>query len=216
MILFTLVAAQAAAANQILQPASPPLPVIAPPAPPAPPQMPAPTSNPHTASPKYNPGQWVNQYDYPAAALRQGEEGQSRFRLTIDPSGLVTACTITESSGSATLDSTTCLLISRRARFWPATDATGAPIGGTYSSSIRWQIPSNPSPQPGNSSIRFTVEVDGRVTGCVAQKNGSPSQESAICTYLRRVEPYRDAKGNPIRKQVELRNSVTVRDAPEP
>lgn len=55
--------------------------------------------------------------DYPAAALRNGEQGTVSFAVAISSEGRVTHCSITNSSGSASLDVTTCSIIQRRARF---------------------------------------------------------------------------------------------------
>jgi TonB family protein len=81
--------------------------------------------------------------DYPAAALRARGEGEVRFRLEVDRIGRVTSCTVTSSSGSAALDSTTCSVILRRARFVPARDAEGRPVPDSVSGSIVWTLPAS-------------------------------------------------------------------------
>jgi TonB family protein len=91
--------------------------------------------------------------DYPAAALRAEEQGRVGVRLTVSAHGLPSACTVTESSGSAILDRTTCLLFERRARFTPARDAAGETTEGSFSTAVMWQLPeqlpSRPAlPQP--------------------------------------------------------------------
>lgn len=92
-------------------------------------------------SPAGNPGRWVTNDDYPAAAMVEERQGVSGFRLTIDNKGLPTDCVIVSSSGSTDLDEATCQLVMARARFTPGHDAQGMPAGGTYSNRIRWQIP---------------------------------------------------------------------------
>jgi protein TonB len=79
--------------------------------------------------------------DYPAAAMRAGEQGKVGFHLTVGADGRPTACSVTASSGSAILDSTTCGLLMRRARFSPARDETGRPTIGTFDSSFTWSLP---------------------------------------------------------------------------
>jgi protein TonB len=96
---------------------------------------------PKSASPRGNPGSWANANDYPSRALREEKEGVTRFSVQIDANGRVTSCNVTGSSGTPELDSTTCSLIQRRARFNPATDGEGKPTSGSWSSSVRWQIP---------------------------------------------------------------------------
>jgi periplasmic protein TonB len=110
----------------------PPRPV---PPPPPPPPLPA-----LKLVPKGNPSGWATNDDYPPGAQREGVEGTTSFRLEVDAGGRVTSCSVTGSSGSSELDSTTCKLITRRARFTPGRDAAGNPIGGQFSSRIRWQI----------------------------------------------------------------------------
>lgn len=108
--------------------------VDAPPAPPKP-SMATP------AKPRGNPGGWVTNDDYPSAAMREGAQGVTAFRLDIGPDGKATNCTVTSSSGSSLLDDTACRLLVRRARFSPAKDVDGNPMPASYSNRVRWQIP---------------------------------------------------------------------------
>lgn len=85
--------------------------------------------------PKAAPGRWVTYDDYPAAAMREGREGKTGFTLHVDPMGRIEKCEITSSSGHADLDTETCSLLQRRARFHPSRS------GGTYSNTITWGIP---------------------------------------------------------------------------
>jgi len=93
------------------------------------------------ARPLGNPGAWINEADYPTREALLGHGGKVGFRVEIDAAGKVAACTITASSGFTRLDEATCALVTRRARFQPARDSEGRPAGGTFSSSVRWQIP---------------------------------------------------------------------------
>jgi protein TonB len=122
---------------------SPPLPPT-PTAQPAPIHTEAPPAKPcaaKPAAPKGRPGEWASDNDYPTRALQLGQEGVTGFRLSVGSDGKVSACDITRSSGSPELDKTTCDLMRRRARFNPATDGDGNPTTGSYSSTVRWQIP---------------------------------------------------------------------------
>lgn len=96
---------------------------------------------PKLAAPRNDPGRWALTDDYPARDLREGNEGTSVFRVVIGTDGRVDACEIVRSSGHAGLDAATCKAVSARARFAPATDANGDKVVGTYSNSVRWQIP---------------------------------------------------------------------------
>lgn len=79
--------------------------------------------------------------DYPSAAIRMGEQGTVSFRLSVDAAGRVSACDVLSTSGSETLDSTTCRLMTMRTRFRPATDSSGRPVAGSYEGRIIWRLP---------------------------------------------------------------------------
>ena len=81
--------------------------------------------------------------DYPASAIRSGESGTTGFSLEIGPNGRVTNCTITSSSGSSSLDATTCRLLKSRARFTPARDSAGNATSDTVRSRIVWRLPAD-------------------------------------------------------------------------
>lgn len=83
----------------------------------------------------------ISDEDYPASAVRAGEQGTVRFRVAVDANGRVTDCTILSSSGSPALDSSTCRLVRSRARFTPATDKSGKPVPDTVESAITWSLP---------------------------------------------------------------------------
>ena len=118
----------------------PPAPVVRQivPAPVAPPPPRVPPKNPE---PRGRPGDWANANDYPSRALREEREGVTRFTVQVGTDGRVTDCRVTGSSGHADLDDTTCKLITRRARFKPATDGDGNPTTGSWSNAVRWEIP---------------------------------------------------------------------------
>jgi protein TonB len=80
--------------------------------------------------------------DYPAAATRAEEEGTVAFRLDVAADGSVSACTVTSSSGSATLDAATCRIMRYRAHFTPALDRKGRPTTDEVNSRVRWVLPS--------------------------------------------------------------------------
>jgi len=107
-----------------------------PPPPPLPPRF-----TPRSASPRNSPGSWAMTDDYPARDLHEGNEGTTAFRVTIGANGRVAGCETVRSSGHPGLDAATCKAVTARARFAPATDENGNTVAGTYSSSVRWQIP---------------------------------------------------------------------------
>ena len=85
-------------------------------------------------------GEVIANDDYPAAALRAGEEGDVEYRLTIGPTGRVEECVVTASSGSASLDAATCRLLGGRWRFVPARNGTGEAVRDVQTGWIRWSI----------------------------------------------------------------------------
>ena len=122
--------------------APPPPPIVIPTAaPPPPPPPPPPKFSPKPATPRGSPSSWATPDDYPTAAIRDERTGVTRFSVTIDAEGKVSGCQVTGSSGHSDLDALTCKLVTRRARFKPATDGEGNPTSGSVSNAIRWEIP---------------------------------------------------------------------------
>lgn len=120
----------------------PPVFIPTPAAPPAPP--PAPPAAPvvsKAAAAKGNPGSWVTNDDYPSDAQRREESGRVGVSFSVNAQGRVEGCRVTSSSGSDSLDTTTCRLVTRRGRYSPALDQAGNPIpGGTKSLNFRWVL----------------------------------------------------------------------------
>ncbi|HYG47769.1 MAG TPA: TonB family protein [Allosphingosinicella sp.] len=127
----------------------PPVPsaVIAQPDPvPVPKADPAPVPAPREIKParaKANLASYVSDEDYPTSAVRNEEQGTTRFRLSVGPDGRVKECSVTSSSGSSALDATTCKLMRQRAKFQPATGSDGRPTSDTVTSAIRWVLPTD-------------------------------------------------------------------------
>jgi len=105
-------------------------------------ELPAPPlPDPIAASPRNAPGGWITDRDYKTRWIREGREGVAKFRLDVSASGRVSNCEVVGSTGHNVLDLATCRLISKRARFEPARDSSGAKVSGTFTSSVNWQIP---------------------------------------------------------------------------
>ena len=88
-----------------------------------------------------DPAMGITDEDYPALAQRNGEEGTVAVAYDVATDGQMENCRVTQSSGSDSLDKTTCRIITRRARFKPARDAAGKPVRSQGSRRIVWQIP---------------------------------------------------------------------------
>lgn len=80
-------------------------------------------------------------FDYPTDSLKAGEQGAVEFQVDVGVDGKATNCVIVKSSGYPRLDKATCDLVTRRARFNPATDKDGAPAKGTFKNKMNWVIP---------------------------------------------------------------------------
>jgi protein TonB len=116
-----------------------PFPNPGPTADPAP--RPSPSFTPRLARPRNSPSGWLSTDDYPRGPLVDEIEGVAAYRLIVGTNGRVSACEVTRSTGNAQLDAATCKFIERRARFEPATDETGAKVVGSYTGTVKWEIP---------------------------------------------------------------------------
>lgn len=174
---------------------------------------------PRSATPLGNPGAWVTTADYPPDALRANLEGVTEFLLTVGPDGMVTSCQIKASSGSPSLDVTTCDLIRRRARFTPARDPSGAAVSGTYFNRVRWTIPRPPPPEAGEMTVSYFVSPDGSRSECRVE-----TAVGAALTMVAKADPCKntagfsrgfvDQAGKPVARRV--RSTVKVEVLPVP
>lgn len=113
--------------------------VAAPPAPPAP--VPPPRKVQSAQSAKGDLRTLFSADDYPAAAQAAGAEGTAQAQLTIGPDGRVVGCNLTRSTGNSALDSATCNILRRRAKFTPARDSSGNATTDTVSTPpIVWRL----------------------------------------------------------------------------
>jgi TonB family protein len=171
--------------------------------------------------------------DYPAEAIRRGEQGVATFTLDVDEAGQVSACRITGSSGSAMLDETTCRIARERARFQPARDRRGRAVPDQVSSRMHWVLP-EPDPdrraranlasyvsdadypvaairagEEGTVGFVLDISPEGSVSDCrVASSSGSASLDEATCRIMRgrpRFAPARDSAGHPAADQLTAR-----------
>ena len=141
----SIIALAAALQDAPEKPNAPPPTVVAPPIvyPPAPPPPPPPRVIEPTRS-RANLASYVSDSDYPLEALMNGEEGTVGFRLTVGPDGRVANCIVFSSSGTPSLDDTTCSIMRRRARFTPARGLDGNPTSDSLSARITWRIDEEP------------------------------------------------------------------------
>lgn len=164
--------------------------------------------------PLSNPAAWVTTMDYPIASLRTSEQGTAGFTVQVDTEGRVSSCKIKSSSGSPALDEATCSLVTRRARFRPASDIEGRPKEGEYSNRVRWVIPVANPPQPGLVTISYTVTAGGEVADCKVTLEGGVTTQALMfanfCKNGSKMKPYLDSGGQPVARKVIVTNTITV------
>ena len=121
---------------------APPPPVYIPPVAPAPPPPPpAPRKVQSATSAKGDLRTLFSADDYPAAAQSAGAEGTAQAELTISPTGQVVGCNLIRSTGNSSLDSATCNILRRRAKFSPAKDSNGNATSDTITTPpIVWRL----------------------------------------------------------------------------
>jgi len=76
--------------------------------------------------------------DYPRRLRESGIGGRVEFTFTVGPSGRVTRCAITRSSGVPELDALTCRLVQQRFVYRPSTDRYGRPIADEVEGEHVW------------------------------------------------------------------------------
>lgn len=134
--------------------------------------------------------------DYPARAAQKDESGIVSMLLSVDDHGRVTNCVVTESSGSPTLDTGTCALLRRKARFEPAIDATGSPVSGTHREVVAWSIgspaissniqlmltlPASQTAPPAPVTARIYFSAKGCITECQIVQSGGGAVDETVC-----------------------------------
>ena len=82
----------------------------------------------------------IRNSDYPRDARRLRQSGNVHMRFTVGVNGRVTDCSVTRSSGSQSLDDTTCRLIRQRFRYAPSRDGSGRPFADVVDGVHEWRI----------------------------------------------------------------------------
>lgn len=96
----------------------------------------------------------IDASDYPESAYRARRGGTVHLRFTVAPTGRISDCAVTRSSGSRELDAVTCRLILRRFRYRPARNAEGRPIASTVVGEHVWEV----APPPPDRWIEPDIE----------------------------------------------------------
>lgn len=103
------------------------------------------------------PARWlsgrITDSDFPGS-VRRG--GIVHLRFTVAPTGRISDCAVTRSSGSRELDAVTCRLIVQRFRYRPARNAEGEPIASSVVGEHVWEL----APPPPDRWIEADVEEE--------------------------------------------------------
>ncbi|THD36735.1 MAG: TonB family protein [Sphingomonas sp.] len=136
---------------------------------------------------------WFPQSSYPAEAKRAHQQGRVVVELTIDTSGIPTACKVVTSSNVASLDAVTCQLAIANGRFSPAKGADGRPIEGTYvTPGVRWALFDPPPIKlAGPWRVAATVAIDatGKIVSCKDERKGPVPQKMMPCVQAASIPP---------------------------
>jgi len=91
-------------------------------------------------APLADPDNWIDKFSYPKSALRQGIQGRVPAELDIAADGSVTGCRTLGTPLGGDLEAVTCRLMTHRAQYRPATDASGSPVAGRVVELLSWEI----------------------------------------------------------------------------
>lgn len=91
--------------------------------------------------PKVSPIEWINTANYPSKMLDEEQSAIVEFRVDVDEKGKPTGCHIQDSTRPKEFDNAVCLPLMRKAKFHPATDASGKPIRSFWKSSVSFRVP---------------------------------------------------------------------------
>lgn len=127
--------------------------------------------------------------DVPMEIMEENVLHTVGIAVTVKPDGRVQSCLVEKSSGNRKLDSYTCKLLTRRARFRRPTHIDGSPAYGLYRTGINWwagngypprrlpladlylTVSKLPPKLESPLSVRLKVAVDptGRASHCLAE-----------------------------------------------
>lgn len=146
------------------------------------------------------PEYWVTDEDYPWESRIHGEEGTTKFRLVITPTGKSDRCDILISSESKLLDLQTCALMMARGNFHPARDEQRKPTYAVIERRVHWLLNSKasdtPKPdfeillntlpkkisRPPMLNIHLMIDETGVLRSCISDRmKAAPSLETIAC-----------------------------------
>jgi hypothetical protein len=180
---------------------------------------------PAAAQKRVNPSNWFDALDLSRRLVAQaGSGGKVVMAIDVSSDGRPDHCAIAVSSGIADLDTLSCDLVMRRARWLPRRDAAGQAIPGVDRVPVDWRLFAKPSPptlafsrrgsdfvfspgtylrmklpQEGSLAMEVALTSDGKVTRCAARPGGSSGSvtfDGWFCRRLIGMKPFiADADG---------------------
>lgn len=133
-----------------------------------------------------NAGSFFGPDAYPPEAIRAGQQGRSVATVAVDANGVATGCTTTVSSGSASLDATTCAIAMTKLRYVAARDSRGRAVAGSYTLPVRWVLPVA-APTDQQTFITFSGTADAPVCSVIVTqvaRHIAPAKCRAIVNVL--------------------------------
>jgi TonB family protein len=183
-----------------------------------------------------NPVAWFSDANWQQLLAGKTDHGLVRIRVTVSPAGEGQDCFVEATSGLPKLDSLTCELVMKRARFKPAKWNDDKPAFAIYRRNVLWadgdsfdysrpidvEVSVDRLPRHVHSpvavGVRFAVSADGTRSSCeAADKDANPALASIACQQVLAsypAIPARDANRNPVSS---IQNAVVsfVTDQPK-
>jgi TonB family protein len=165
-----------------------------------------------------NPAEWFHSDDYPAEARRAQQAGRVSIALSVDPTGKVVGCDVIVSSGFPLLDTGTCDVALRNAKFTPARTASGTAVAGTYVvAGVRWQLTDDaPMDLSAGRKVLFRsviesrIDSSGTVISCkVVESSGGPADPCADRVGVKGMQPL-IKDGKPVSATVTFTATGTI------
>ncbi|MEO6216108.1 MAG: TonB family protein [Sphingomonas sp.] len=165
-----------------------------------------------------SPAQWFYSDDYPPEARKANQSGIVSISLTVDPTGRAVKCDVVLGSGFPLLDSGTCALALKRARFTPARLASGKAVSSTYAiPGVRWELTDEPPMDLSagrkllfRSVIETRVDPSGTVTSCkVVESGGGPNDPCEGRVGVQTMQPL-IKDGKPVSGTITYTSTGTI------
>lgn len=136
-----------------------------------------------------NMGEVFGSEDYPIEALKNEEQGTVAASVTVDQAGRPTACRISTSSRSPSLDSTSCALLMQRGRFRISPDAPAGAVSHVAPVRVRWILPKYRGAPFADYVVRtvFAIDQDVKLGSCLVEGMIDPAQGSDQCAFVRPI-----------------------------